>query len=228
MDIISFITRIRHEVDQKTAFIFMKKYTAMIIALLGWFAIITQFVLMMENRTTFVTEAIVRFFSFFTILTNLLVAIYFSLQFLGSGNKGVLFRSGALTAITVYITVVGLVYQIALRHIWNPTGMQMIVDELLHTIIPVIAILFWLKYEEKEKLQWNKIPGYLLYPLIYLIYILMRGTFSGFYPYPFIDVLQLGWSAVIVNILLLILVFLILFGLFVGVGKILTKYMPKN
>lgn len=38
--------------------------------LLGLFALIAQFVLMMQNRQTDVFEAIIRFFSFFTILTK--------------------------------------------------------------------------------------------------------------------------------------------------------------
>ncbi|MFZ5976285.1 MULTISPECIES: Pr6Pr family membrane protein [unclassified Hydrotalea] len=34
--------------------------------------------------------------------------------------------------------------------------------------------------------------GWLIYPLLYLVYILIRGSFSGFYPYPFVNVLQIG------------------------------------
>jgi len=201
----------------------MKKYFSLIIAVAGWFAVIAQFVIMMENRTTPVSEAVVRFFSFFTILTNTIVASYFLLDFLGKNKKGILAVPGVLTAITVYISVVGLVYQIALRHIWSPTGLQMVVDELLHTVIPLLVILFWLKFEEKQKLQWNKIPRYLLYPLVYLVYILIRGAFSGFYPYPFIDVTVLGWPTVVTNITVLIVVFLVLFFLLISIAKLVSR-----
>ncbi len=203
----------------------MRKKLNILLAFIGWFTIIAQFFLMLENRTTSIPEMIVRFFSFFTILTNILVASYFTNQVLSSkGNSENLFsKTGTLTAVTVYITVVGLVYQIALRHLWKPTGMQRIVDELLHTIIPTLAIIYWFLYEQKHKLRWKIIPSFLLYPLFYLGYILLRGEFSEFYPYPFINVTELGWPQIGINILVLFSVFLILSILFVGIGKLVSK-----
>ncbi len=60
----------------------MKRNLALIFALIGWFAIIAQFGLMIENRVSSIPETIIRFFSFFTIITNTLVAIYFTCIFL--------------------------------------------------------------------------------------------------------------------------------------------------
>jgi hypothetical protein len=40
------------------------------------------------------------------------------------------------------ILIVGLVYQVVLG-IWNPTGLQYIVDELLHTVIPLFMLGYW-------------------------------------------------------------------------------------
>lgn len=54
-----------------------------------------------------------------------------------------LLSKGTLTAITAFILIVGLVYQVALRGIWQPTGLQHIVDELLHTIIPLYVFMYW-------------------------------------------------------------------------------------
>ena len=176
---------------------------------------------MLENRTTSIPEMVVRFFSFFTILTNILVASYFTNQIITSKEKteNLLNKTGTLTAITVYITVVGLVYQIALRHLWKPTGLQMIVDELLHTIIPTLTIIYWFLYEQKAELKWKMIPKFLLYPLFYLGFILVRGKLSGFYPYPFINVTALGWPQTFINILVLFGVFLVLSSFFIGIGK---------
>lgn len=203
----------------------MSKFFTLLIAILGWFTVITQFVLMYENRTTPVPEMIIRFFSFFTILTNILVALYFTYQMLNpkKGSSSKINSPGVLTAITVYITTVGLVYQVALRHVWHPKGLQMLVDELLHTIIPVLVLLYWMRYEDKLKVQWKKIPSYLIYPLCYLAYILIRGGISGFYPYHFINVPDLGWGKTIINICLLFMVFLVLFSIFIGLGKFAAK-----
>lgn len=202
----------------------MKRNLAFIFAALGWFAVIAQYYLMLENRTTSVSEATIRFFSFFTILTNILVTIYFS-TICFSRNKSVslINAAGMLTFLTIYITVVGLVYQVALRHLWHPQGMQRLVDELLHSVIPILVILFWYLYEAKNNLKFSQTIKWLSYPLIYFIYILLRGNQSGFYPYPFVDVSVLGFATVIQNALFLLLFFLGLSLAFILIGKWLDK-----
>jgi hypothetical protein len=127
------------------------------------------------------------------------------------------------TAITAYITFVWIAYNILLRHLWNPTGLQLIVDELLHSFIPILTILYWLIFVSKSELQWKSILLWMIYPLIYLMYILTRGALSGFYPYPFIDVNDLGYSKVFLNDAGLIIAFLLLSLLFVAIGKLMRK-----
>ncbi|MDO9553548.1 Pr6Pr family membrane protein [Rhodonellum sp.] len=205
----------------------MKKTLSLIFAGIVWFAVIMQFYLMMENRIASVPETIIRFFSFFTILTNTLVAIYFTLQALGSGKKIWINKTGDLTAITIYILVVGLVYQLILRQIWEPTGMQKIVDELLHSINPILVLVYWVMYENKKSLSWPLTPKWLIYPLVYLVFILIRGGISGFYPYPFVNVMELGLQQVSINAFFLMLLFLGLSAVFVALGKIIGKTTPQ-
>ncbi|MGK6352974.1 Pr6Pr family membrane protein [Parapedobacter sp. DT-150] len=198
----------------------MRKKLAFIFAALGWFAVIAQYYLTLENRVVDIIETNIRFFSFFTILTNILVALYFSFEVLWPPPaKPLSSRSGALTALTVYITVVGLGYQILLRHIWDPTGLQMVVDELLHSIIPVLVMLYWYLYAPKSTLRYQQLFVWLLYPLAYLIYVLLRGSFSDFYPYPFINVQALGLTAVLMNSLGFAMAFILLSALFISLGK---------
>lgn len=189
------------------------------IAIITWFAVIAQFMLMIQNRVESVPETIIRFFSFFTILTNTLVAVYFTLQLFSKKEP----KSGSLTAVTLYITIVGLVYQIVLRPIWNPEGMQMIVDELLHSIVPVCVLIYWMLFANKRAIKWNQIPKWLIYPLIYFVFILVRGNFSNFYPYPFVNVDELGMSTVLVNSVILMIVFIVIATILVGLGKLSSK-----
>lgn len=198
-----------------------KKLFPIIIAIIAWFAVLTQYYLMIANRVASIGETTIRFFSFFTVLTNSLVAIYFTLIILktGSGLLNSIHKPGTLTAITIYITIVGLVYQIILRHTWHPTGLQMIVDELLHTLIPIMAIIYWYLHEAKSSVTYKQIPKWLIYPLIYLTCILIRGKFSDFYPYPFINLGTLGLAKVLLSSLLLIGLFAVLSAIFIRVGK---------
>ncbi len=189
-------------------------------AVIAWFAIIMQYVLMLENSVISVGEATIRFFSFFTILTNILVAVYFSFQVFGAKHpKSWVHRPGTLTALTVYITVVGLGYQILLRHLWNPAGLQWLVDELLHSVIPVLVILYWYLHEPIAAVLFKRIIIWLLYPFVYLIYILLRGSISGFYPYPFVNVTNLGLAQVLINSFLFALVFVLVSYVFIGLGR---------
>lgn len=198
----------------------MKRTFSILIALLGWFAVVAQYFLMIENRVTTISETSIRFFSYFTILTNSLCAIYFtSISLLKPGQVPSSKQTSLLTPITVYITVVGLVYQIVLRPLWEPQGMQRIVDELLHSIIPAAIIVFWYFFGAIKDVKYSNAFSWLIYPIVYLILILIRGHFSAFYPYPFIDVLKFGFNEVLKNTVFLMLLFVSLSLLFIFIGK---------
>ena len=198
----------------------LQRNLSILFAIIVWFAVLAQFYLIIENRVAPVTETIIRFFSFFTILTNILVAVYFTIKALGRDQ---LDKAGLLTAITVYITIVGLVYQVLLRHIWHPTGLQMVVDELLHSVNPLLVISFWYLFEKKFFVHYKEVFKWMIYPVVYLVYILTRGSFSGFYPYPFINVSEIGISQTLLNGLFLLLFFYAVSVLFIFIGRMLSK-----
>ncbi|WP_027378407.1 Pr6Pr family membrane protein [Chryseobacterium daeguense] len=199
----------------------MKKFLALIFCLIGWFALSAQYYLMIQTSVAPFLEINIRFFSYFTILTNLIVAVYFTSQVFKKNQKSE--NSGTLTAVTIYIVIVGLIYQVVLRSTWNPTGLQRVVDELLHTLIPVFVLIYWFLYENKNGLNYKQIPKWAVYPLIYLFYILIRGNFSGFYPYPFVDVVSIGYSKVMMNSFWILVFFVGLSMLFIRTGKFLNK-----
>ncbi len=187
---------------------------------LEWFALIAQFYLIIINRTASIPETIIRYFSFFTILTNLLVAVCFTCLLIKKQEQSAFFsKITILTAITVYILIVGIVYNVILRFLWNPEGLQKVVDELLHTVIPILCLIFWWKYVRPQKLRWSHAYSWLIYPLLYILYILIRGAVSGFYPYPFINVATLGYEKVLINSGLLAAAFLIISFILIAIGR---------
>ena len=195
----------------------MTKVLKISIALIAWVALIIQFYLIIENRVTSISETTIRYFSYFTILTNLAVAIIFTKEIFKSSHASL------ITAITVYITVVGIVYQVLLRSLWKPTGMQKIADELLHSIIPVLVLIYWFFQKRKGLLKYRDILKWLIYPLIYLICILLRGKVSNFYPYSFVNVRELGLQKVLINSFFLLIGFMLLSTVFIKIGKTLLK-----
>jgi hypothetical protein len=196
-----------------------------ITAIIGWFSVISQFYLILVNRVVPLLETVIRFFSYFTILTNILVACCFTILILKPASKpGAFFsRPRVLTAVTAYITFVCIAYNLLLRHLWKPEGFQLLVDESLHVLIPVLTVLYWLIFVPKTALPWKSTLPWLIYPVVYFLYVSARGLLSGFYPYPFIDVNNLGFVKVLLNDGGLILAFLLLSLLFVAIGKWMRK-----
>jgi hypothetical protein len=201
------------------------KIYAAIGAAIGWFALLLQLWLIIANRVTSIPEAIIRYFSFFTILTNILVAISFTAVYLnGITDKGIFFtRPKTLTATAVYITIVGLIYNTILRFLWAPQGMQQLADELLHTIIPIGFIIFWLVFVPKQNIAWATVLPFTIYPLVYLVYTLLRGPLAQWYPYPFVDVKELGYPKVFINSAMVCAVFISFSLLFTGIAKMMRK-----
>ncbi len=192
-----------------------------VIAILGWFALITQFYINITSGLAGITELLIRYFSYFTILTNLLVAVCCTcIVIIPRKGAGDFFsRYQTLTAITVYILIVSIIYNIILRFLWQPAGIQKLVDELLHSVIPLLFLLYWWFAPDKRNLQWKQVFPWLIYPLLYLVYILARGNFSGFYPYPFVNVDQIGIAKVILNSIGITLAFTITGVMLIAAGK---------
>lgn len=194
------------------------KWLLIIGVMTGWFALIAQFYISMQNNIVPADELIIRYFSYFTILTNILVALCFTSILLGQVRGSFFTKPDTLTATAVYITVVALIYNLILRFTWEPKGLQLIVDELLHLIVPILFVVYWFLFVPKDSLKWTGTFSWLIYPFIYLMFILFRGAASGFYPYPFVDVAKYGYGTVFVNCFYVLLVFLGLSFLSVWIG----------
>lgn len=190
------------------------------IALIGWAALIAQFVVLLINRQAEITESVVRFFSYFTILTNILVTVFATAQlFSKSLDKGFFGSVHTQTAITMYITIVGIVFNLVLRSLLKEGGIQSVLSDMLHCVTPLLMIIYWWKFTNTKQLSYKSIPMWLLYPTLYAIYTLLRGAFASWYPYPFMNVLELGYPTVLRNTGILVLAFLFFSILFVFLGK---------
>jgi len=203
------------------------------IAILAWMALGMQLNLMISNlKDAELTnlQLTARFFSYFTILTNLLAAINltFLLAFPVSGVARFFARPSMQTAIAVYLVVVCVGYNLLLRDLWHPTGLQFWIDELLHDVIPLLFLVYWLFFVLKGKLNTMHPISWLLFPVLYLLFILMRGSVDGFYPYPFMHVEEIGYRAVLQNSGWLLLAFVITSYFFVAIDKLLYRRKQRT
>ncbi|MEP7371905.1 MAG: Pr6Pr family membrane protein [Chitinophagaceae bacterium] len=193
-------------------------------AIVAWLALILQLYISVKNTETNGLTTLVatwNFFSYFTVLTNLLIALCLSFILLSpSSSPGLFFSKPAtIAAIALYIFIVGLTYNTILRFIWEPKGLQRLVDETLHVIVPLLFVLFWLLFAPKGTLKWSHPLRWLVYPGVYLVYALLRGEYSGFHAYPFINTAELGYGRVLLNAGGLMLVFIAAGYLFIAIDK---------
>jgi len=196
-----------------------------IAVLIAWYSLIMQWVLLIESRQLDYFREFLRYFSFFTILTNLLTAIYYStrLLFPRSQPSSYFARNNVSTSITAYMLFVGLAYTFLLRHLWNPQGHQLVVDELLHTVNPLLILLFWLIYVPKAGFRWFDFLPWLVYPAGYFVYALLVSPIITHYPYPFIDVGKLGIVQVMKNSVELLVCFSALSLIFIAIDRGLKR-----
>jgi len=169
--------------------------------------------------------ATLRFISYFTVLSNLLVAFATgSALFRSDARIASFFRRPAVKGgIALYIGVTGTIYFLILRHLWQPQGAQWWADTGLHYATPVLYLAWWLFGVRHGGLRWGVLPGWLVFPLVYLMWTFLRGAWVHEYPYPFIDVGQLGWAMVVRNAVGVLAAFLGLGAVLVATDRRLRK-----
>lgn len=182
---------------------------ARVIALIAWAGLVLQVVTAVQRGTASGTTPSLelwRLLGYFTILTNTIVAVIFTVvgtqpaddarTVVGGAPSEMPWwsRPGFLSALTVHIVFVGVAYSVLLRSSWQPHGLEIAADEIVHDIIPLMVLVYWWRHVPKGTLAVAQLPRWLAYPLAYLLYVLARGAAEGWYPYYFLDVSRLGYA----------------------------------
>jgi hypothetical protein len=192
----------------------------------GAAALILQLVLAVSLRLDAgdnIFGAVIFFFTFFTILTNLaLVGIYSSelwpRQWLSWFRWPV--TRGMMTAA---ITLVMVFYHFILAETWDPQGLALVCDVSLHYATPIFYIAWWVVFMRHGVLKFTDIPAMLLPPTIYLIYAMVRGAIVSEYPYPILEAHRIGYGAVAINVLTVLVALSVLCAIVVALDRILTR-----
>ena len=197
-------------------------------ALAGWVGLAVQQYLIFFSRWSTgasLLGGLVNFFSFFTVLTNTLVVVVLSYAVVhrDSAAKRFFLAPKVSSAIAVSIVLVSLAYNLLLRHLWQPEGFQFIADELLHDVMPLLFVVYWWRCVPKGVLRFKHIGLWVLYPLVYFAYVLLRGDMLGQYQYPFIDVGTLGYPQVFMNAGGILTGFVLIALAVVGLDKLLKR-----
>lgn len=152
--------------------------------------------------------SLVFYFSFFTILTNIAAVLVYSAVLTGRPSW---FASARVKGgVAVAIAVVFIVYATILARLWQPAGLFLLCDVLLHYVTPVLYVVWWLWAGADGATRWRDLLCWPVYPLLYLGWVMIRAPFAGEVPYPFLDVSVRGFAAVLISSLLMLGLFVLL------------------
>ncbi|MBN9217756.1 MAG: Pr6Pr family membrane protein [Mesorhizobium sp.] len=173
--------------------------------------------------------SVVFYFSFFTILTNIGAVLVHTALLSSTGYAWLpaFARSRMRAGVAVSITLVSTVYATVLAPLWQPQGLFLLCDVLLHYVTPVLFVLWWLISGTDGRTRWSDISWWMLYPIAYLAYVLARAPLAGEVPYPFLDVAKNGIESVAVSALAITALFVAISAVAVladhGVASLRTK-----
>lgn len=164
--------------------------------LLGSSAVLTEIGILVE-RGRFIPA---NFLSFFTIESNLFAVAVLLVSALalvrGGQSRHVAMLRGAST---MNMIIVGVVFTLLLSGIKNVEFTALPWDNtVLHYLMPVIVALDWCMDIPKTRIAFKKALVWLLFPIAYVVYSLLRGHYVGWYPYPFLNPSNHGYIGVAV------------------------------
>jgi hypothetical protein len=163
------------------------RFSAALVALAAWAGLAVQLQASID-LTGSAGAAAWAMLRYFTVITNLIVALLFT----GIALRG---RASAFAigGATMAILLVGIVFALLLNGLVELSGGALLADLLLHRATPVLAPLWWLAFMPKGGLGRRDPFLWMLYPLGYVAYALARAGLDGLYPYPFMDAGRIGW-----------------------------------
>lgn len=177
-------------------------------------AVIAQLLQVFEKPNA----SLVNFFSFFTIESNIFAAGLFIVSgMLLLQNKSVQKLNWFRGAATLYMVTTGTVYVLLLSGLEESLQTTLPwVNFILHYLFPIIVVADWLIAPPKKKLTSQQALLWLVFPLLYVAYSLLRGHITAWYPYPFLNPTDGGYISVAITAIV------IAFGM-LGIAWILQK-----
>jgi hypothetical protein len=163
----------------------------------------------------------VNFISYFTNLSNIFASVVFIIGaiFLLQRREPTPAQDIIRGASVAAMIIVGIVYAFLLQgeelgHLlpW--------VNVVTHIVMPLAVLADWIVQPPRSALKFGQIGYWLIYPLIYLVYTLIRGAIVGFYPYPFLNPAKAGgYGVVALYCVAIFVVFLVVGALLIVLGN---------
>ncbi len=210
-----------------------------IIALIAWGSLALNFVitalgvypsmntdptLLGSNISGFagVMSRIFDFFTYFTILSNIVVGIVMTMLWRNPNRKGVVFRTLHLDALLM-ISVTGLIYGVVLAGGAKLQGLEYVTNACEHYIVPILMVIVFIVYGPRGNFRVGTVFAALILPIAWAFFALIRGAAIGAYPYGFLNVAKLGLTSVIINIAMVAVLGIIIGFVYLLIDKLRSR-----
>lgn len=181
-------------------------------------SLLLQLALVLGKDNDTVAIRLGRLLSFFTIESNILVAVVCWTLVVDPWRDGRSWRVARLAAVAC-IAVTGLVYVSVLRGLFVLTPAERVADTGLHYLTPLLVVVGWLAFGPRPRVDRRSVAVTLAFPVLWLAFTLVRGAATGWYPYPFVDADAEGYAAVALNCGLVTALFLVLSGVLLWLDR---------
>lgn len=199
------------------------------LAAVAWSGVLLQLWLTIRLGKSLL-HAMVIYFGYFTIFTNIFVALVCTLPSLGINRRFAAWLDSAEVTgcATSAILLAGIGYHLRLREVWSPQGVQWFADVVLHYVVPAGMLAYWLLSPRRKSNDWSLPLKWTACPFIYLGYALVRGEMIGAYPYPFLDVSVIGYRQALLEACGLLAVSVLLGFAVLGLACLRPKASPES
>ncbi|MFI6168567.1 Pr6Pr family membrane protein [Nocardia sp. NPDC051052] len=165
------------------------------------------------------------YFSFFTIQSNVLGVLVLLIGGLldPHGRRWEIVRGAS----ALYLLITGVIYAVLLANI-DVMLTDRWINDIMHRVMPIVMVADWVLIPARQRLTLapRLVCLWLIYPLIYGIYTLIRGPIVDWYPYPFIDPRHQGYVSLAIGLIVLTGVFTLLAVAIAAVGGLARRRTP--
>ena len=159
--------------------------------------------------------------SYFTIQSNILVLIVAVTLVVNPDRDGRIWRILRLDAL-LGITITGLVFDLVLVRYVHPSGWPLVATIGFHYIAPWATLLGWLIFGPRPRIDRSIMTWAFLWPMVWIADTFIRGALVDWFPYPFLDVDEIGYRASIRNTSFVLAVAIVLVAIFKGIDRFRT------
>ncbi|GAB3753704.1 Pr6Pr family membrane protein [Microlunatus parietis] len=146
---------------------------------------------------------LLRFFSYFTIQSNIVVLVAAILLALRPARDGTIWRIVRLDSLLGIVTT-GIVYATILAPLVHLEGTAFVATFLLHYLSPWLFLACWIVAGPRPRITWGTVAGAFVWPVAWIAYTLIHGAITNWYPYPFLNVAALGFPTAFRNIVVIL------------------------